>query len=164
MLRNAVSGDEVAIEEFLSKHACTSMFLRSNLSQFGLSGSDDPRATTFWLDENVGEIQGVFGASRKGFLMFQAPVATPQDWIDFATVLSGRSVQGMTGEGAQVAAALPAIGFEGREFALKSVESLYQLELEALKMPEANGDIRPAQEHDRELLAEWVLDYDVKTL
>ena len=70
MIRAARAGDEAAIDAFLEPHSTSSMFLRSNLANFGLGlGADrssDPRATTFWVIDD-GSIQAVFGRSNAGF-------------------------------------------------------------------------------------------------
>ncbi|HHS94658.1 MAG TPA: GNAT family N-acetyltransferase [Rhodobacterales bacterium] len=153
MLRDAVDGDEAAIEAFLAQHAETSMFLRSNLRQFGLSGSQAPHATRFWL---VGDpIAAVFGLTNAGFAMSQAPDAPTAVWEAFYAALHGRRLAGITGEAGQVAAAKGALGVADAAFALDAPEPLYRLPLDRLTVPPGPGQARAPRAADRGVLEHW---------
>ncbi len=157
MLRDARAGDEAVIEAFLSNHAETSMFLRSNLRQYGLfdQDHDHAHATQFWLAETGGVVSAVFGLSNAGFAMSQAPDADPALWAAFAAALSGRQLAGITGEAGQVTAAKRAFGLERADYALDDPEPLYTLALDALAIPDGDSVLRPPGEADRPLLERW---------
>lgn len=155
MLRAAMPGDEPAIEAFLARHAETSMFLRGNLADHGLSGGDDPRATSYWLHEQAGQIAAVFGISKAGFAMGQAPGAGPELWREFRQMLTGRKLAGLTGEAAQIDTARQGLGLETAEFTQDEAEPLYRLSLEDLIIPDTPGHLRAPGEADRALLTKW---------
>lgn len=160
MLRDAKAGDEAAIEAFLTLHAETSMFLRSNLRQFGLSGSKAPHATRFWLAGDP--ITAVFGFSNAGFATVQAPDASSAVWEAFAAALQGRKLAGITGEAAQVAAAKGALRVGEANFGLDAPEPLYRLDLADLTLPDLPGTLRPPRESDRERLFQWTRAYSAE--
>lgn len=162
MLRDARPGDEAQIEAFLARHAETSMFLRSNLRAFGLEGSDDPRATRYWLQGDP--VRAVFGRSHAGFLMAQAPEAGADDWAAFGTVLEGMSVAGITGAGDQVTTARAALGLNAHPYSLDRPEPLYRLTLDRLAMPDRPGTLRRARADEGDMLRDWVWDYDTGAL
>lgn len=155
MLREAKAGDEADIEAFLAEHPETSMFLRGNLRQFGLSGSDDPRATEYWLCEKAGRITAVFGLSKAGFGMCQAPHADKALWEAFAAAIAGRKLAGITGEAGQVERARVALGLTDAEFVLDTPEPLYRLSLDKLIVPNGLGALRAPTPADRALLTDW---------
>ena len=158
MIRPARAGDEPGIEAFLARHADTSMFLRANLARFGLFDRDAPHATEFWLAEGDG-VEAVFGLSNSGFLMTQAPEATPVVWQAFAEQIRGRVLAGMTGETRQVTAAKRALGLEEAAYGMDEPQPLYRLDLDQMALPDAPGLIRPPVEVDRGLLLRWMRGY-----
>jgi predicted GNAT family acetyltransferase len=161
MLRPARSGDESAIEAFLSRHAETSMFLRGNLASRGLFDRESPHGTAYWLAEKGG-LTAVFGLSNAGFAMSQAPDARPALWDAFAGAVKGRMLAGITGEAAQVAEAKRALGVSEAAFALDAPEPLYRLGLAALAVPDGPGRLRSPTEADRDLLFAWTRAYSAE--
>lgn len=159
-LRRAIPGDEPAIEAFLATYAESSMFLRSNLAEWGLTGTGGPNATTYWIGDDAGGIGSVFGCSQAGYLMAQAPDATTADWRHFTANLAGREIAGMTGPADQVDAAMAAMGFAKADFALNRAEPLYRLALDRLILPPGPGSLRLPRQSDRDLLTDWYLDYE----
>ncbi len=159
-LRPAIPGDEPAIEAFLSRHAESSMFLRSNFATFGLSGSDDPRSTHFWLKTGASGIAAVFGRSNGGFLMAQAPNASRADWDAFCDLLVGQKIAGITGASNQVSLGLDALGLDAAQFSLVRPEPLYALDLSRLRIPDLPGTLRAPAGPDRTLMSIWVTDYN----
>ncbi len=159
MIRKARPGDEAAIDAFLARHADTSMFLRSNLLEYGLARSAASRATTYWLSEDASGIRAVFGRSNGGFVMMQAADATDADWIAFRDSMTGQSILGITGDAQQVATGRAFLGLDGLAYALDDVEPLYCLSLDALILPEGPGHLRAPVEADRALLEGWHRDY-----
>ncbi|WP_371171261.1 GNAT family N-acetyltransferase [Aliiroseovarius sp. 2305UL8-7] len=164
MIRRAETGDEAPMEAFLAAHAETSMFLRSNLRQFGLSGADDPRATTYWLADEGTRIAAVFGISNGGFVMSQAPAAAPRLWDIFTSETTGRNLIGMTGATEQVEAAKRAMGVQSARYSLDRDEPLYRLSLNDLITPRGDEVLRPATPDDLDILTDWVIDYDTTAL
>ena len=164
MLRPARPGDEPALEAFLAAHAETSMFLRSNLADFGLDrGSDDPRATRYWIGQAGGRISAVFGLSNAGFAMSQAPGAAPALYADFAARVAGRRLSGIAGEAGQVVAMKAALGADRVAYGLDEPEPLYRLELSALRAEGlAPGALRTPTEADRALLVDWTRAYSAE--
>ena len=158
MIRPARAGDEPAIEAFLVRHAETSMFLRSNLAQFGLFDEDASNATRFWLAGD-GQIEAVFGLSNAGFVMTQAPQASVALWQAFADQVTGRTLAGITGETAQVAAAKRALGVMDAAYGMDEPQPLYRLALEDLPPQDGPGVIRAPVEADRDLLMRWMRGY-----
>lgn len=153
--------DAARIDAFLEPYSESSMFLRSNLAQHGLgpNRSDDPRATTFWLVED-GPIRAVFGLSRAGFLMGQAPDNRREDWEAFRDVLRGAKIAGITGETGQIETALDVLGLQDASFSALRDEPHYRLDLDDLEYPAGTARLRPATPDDYGMLVEWSLDYD----
>lgn len=161
MIRRAIPGDEAGIDAFLAAHAETSMFLRANLADYGLSGGDDPRATTYWLSGNP--IEAVFGCSQAGFLLAQAPGAGADLWWAFSQQLKGRKIIGMTGVPDQVESMMRALDLGSEAVRVHEVEPLYRLGLDHLCDP-GGGHIRPVVQGDAAMLEEWMIDYDINAL
>jgi len=158
VIRSARAGDEAAIDDFLSNHAETSMFLRSNLAAHGLFEQTHGHGTKYYLQFRDSRISAVFGRTNDGFMMCQTPDASPGLWLEFARILNGRSVSGMTGQADQVAMALQALGFSGDDFQLNASQPLYHLHLS--QMPDSPpADIRPAEPADKEILEPWFAAY-----
>lgn len=160
MLRAAKAGDEEAIDAFLARHAETSMFLRGNLANLGLVDRESPHGTEYWLAGDP--ITAVFGLTNAGFAMSQAPDAPPALWDEFAAIVRGRSLAGITGEVAQVAAAKRALAVAALPFALDDPEPLFRLDLADLSIPALPGTIRAPGERDRELLLSWTRAYSAE--
>lgn len=165
MIRVAKPGDEGAIDAFLAPRSESSMFLRSNLAQFGVSPdqSDDPRATTFWLIEE-GPIRAVFGKSNARFLMGQAPDNHRADWRAFRHVLRGAKVAGITGETPQIKTALDILGLRDAAFSVMRDEPHYRLILQDLERPTGNAQLRPVRSDEFDMLVDWIIDYDTSVL
>lgn len=158
MMRCAVAADAPAIEDFLVRHAETSMFLRGNLEQHGIGVSSHPHATCFYLWEQGTEIIGVFGHTKDGYLMCQLPVEVPLDGL--RAVLAGQMFRGMTGDPDQVARVLQALGMGDAEWSLQRDEPLYLLELADLVAPDVAT--RPPEIMDEPLLHQWVTQYELE--
>ncbi|MBY6154920.1 GNAT family N-acetyltransferase [Vannielia litorea] len=162
MIRQAHPGDEARLDAFLAKHPDTSMFLRGNLAAHGLSPSDHPHASTFWLSETeAGNVRAVVGCNNDGFLMAQVPEPLPGLWEAVANALGGRKLAGMTGEDGQVQTALQGLGLANAQFTLNHDEPLYRLELDRLEDPSAK--LRPPQAGDEEMLRLWYAEHFIDT-
>ncbi len=155
VLRRAAQKDSAAVEAFLAQHPETSMFLRGNLAAHGLENSEHRHATTYWLEERD-EITGIIGCTNGGYLMCQAPTAAPSFWDAAAQVLSGRTINGLTGVPEQVNAWIGALSLKADAFSIKVTEPLYRLQLDALRAPDM-GDLalRRPRADDAALLMQW---------
>lgn len=162
-MRKAREQDAPALEAFLARHAETSMFLRSNLRQFGLSGSDDPRATSYWIEEDQSGIRAVFGLSRGQMAMCQAPGLKPEDFAAFAREISGQQLRGFTCAGEQAGPMRDALGLANADWALWDPEPLYRLALADLATSAlSEGTLRPVTPADRALLEDWFFAYETE--
>lgn len=128
-MRPATSQDQAAIEQFLLDHLGTSMFPLGNLRRFGPCGGDHPRAMRFWI---AGDMAGVVGLSTQGILMPQWPDA---DWSEVIAALSGATISGLIGDGAQVGAARRAFGLAAAPTNLDAQEKLFEMPLQDFRFP-----------------------------
>ncbi|WP_209834734.1 GNAT family N-acetyltransferase [Ruegeria sp. HKCCE3926] len=156
MIQEASPSDAPAIEAFLAKHPDTSMFLRSNLLAHGIGFGDDDHSTRFFI-WGQDRIQGVFGLTKKGYLMAQLPDCSPEAAQAFAGRIAGQTVLGMTGAAQQVEMILDALGLGQAGYRLHHDEPLYRLDLG--EIPEAPIPFRALSEADRPLLTRWFADY-----
>ena len=164
MIRRAGPGDREAMENFLSRHAETTMFLRGNLAAHGTEEESHPNGTTFYLSLAEGEIRGIAGLTNGGFLMCQAGDASDDFFAALPRLLAGRSIKGMTGAPDQVSRVFAALGCEHAAFSLRGAEPLYALALSDL--PPLPGDahgLRLPQEADIPLLEDWLAAYHAET-
>jgi RimJ/RimL family protein N-acetyltransferase len=161
VIRLAVGSDQALIKTFLYQHAETSMFLLNNLLNHGIGASDHKHATTFWVHARNDQIIGVFGIANNGYCVAQAPEAVPQDWADWAALMQGRAVHGMTGVPAQVDAALLAFGVRDAVFSVNDDTPLYALDQRDL--PDFGSTMRCAGGADETVLAEWFKGFALDT-
>lgn len=140
------------------------MFLRGNLAAHGIGVSDHTNATTFYLDEEPGQITAVVGCTNGGFLMCQAPGAASGFWMACAEALQGRRLIGMTGVPEQIAALAAALGFGAADFRVQDVEPLYALslaDLPDLRVPDLS--LRRPRPEEAGWLAGWFDGYHRET-
>lgn len=160
MIREAKAGDEQAILDFVKPHISSSMFIASNLQGYGLFNRTDPHGTTFWLSEKNGALEGVFAVTNNGYLMAQWPSAGAADWTEFARVLHGRSIVGMTGVEEQVDAAIASLNLPESAISLRRNDPLFDLELTGLR---SEDQTRQPCETDVPMLLTWWQDYMAAT-
>lgn len=160
MIRRAEASDAARIEAFLAGHPETSMFLRGNLEAHGIGKSDHDHACDYFLWPAEGPLRAVFGCSNNGFLMLQCPGREAEALAAAARALTGRQVQGLTGDAAQARLWLEALGLSGR-LKVDHVEPLYDLDLQ--DMPRADLVWRQPEAGDEALLAAWFQGYEADT-
>ncbi|MDC0739108.1 GNAT family N-acetyltransferase [Cognatishimia sp. SS12] len=161
MICPAKLGEEAEILEFLAQYAHSSMFLRSNLLEFGLRPSDAAFSSRYWIYRVDGDIRGVFGHSKSGYLMCQCPDGPDAVWGAFAAALIGSPVAGITGPVPQIAQAQAALRFPADQIALDRIEPFYHLPLADIAATEAA--IRKPVPDDALLLRHWFRAYLVDT-
>jgi hypothetical protein len=130
-------GDEPALERFLSTHAETSMFLRSNSRRAGLNDEGHKFQATYVAMWEGEEIVAVAAHCWNGVILVQAPAPENIDVVRLALEKSGRAVRGFSGPWEQVVAARRTLGLDGRAAVLDSREDLFALDLSNLVVPQA---------------------------
>ncbi|PSL18912.1 GNAT family N-acetyltransferase [Shimia abyssi] len=141
---------------FLRSHIQTSMFLLGNLEQYGLGGVA-PRATSLWM---LGELRGILGITNGGMVLLQAPGLNDAEWRAAKSILNGRDVTGCSGDATQVEAFLSATGLSGRADASIAREPLFELALDALRMPDCDDvSLIPIGDAPRETVEAWRAQY-----
>lgn len=160
MMREALAEDAPAIDAFLSGYAETSMFLRSNLKH-GVGWTEVSHSTRYFLWLERTGIRAVFGLTKAGYLLGQAPGVGAAAFEAFAKAIAGETVIGMTGAQDVVEQTLRAVGLDGAPFSLSTTEPLYRLEL--ANLPPHKERIRRANEKDIPLLFEWFRHYEADT-
>ncbi len=161
-MRRAREDDLPAIESVLKASFETTMFLRSNLANYGLVG-DASHVTEVFFDAKAGPSGGLLGITKGGYLMAHAAPEDTRLWSQFATAIEGRVVLGMTGQPKQVEAMFAALDLEGHGFRIDDIEPLYALDLCAL--PLFDGVVlRAPQEHELDILAKWRCQSNSETL
>jgi RimJ/RimL family protein N-acetyltransferase len=164
-LRVLGRGDENALEEFLRRHAESSMLLLSNLRAAGLAEGGGPYHGTYAAAFDGHRIVGVVAHMTRGALLLQAPEALPEV-VTFAVAQSRRHIGGFIGPWAQVVAARATLGLTATAARMDSREILYALALRELVVPPmlASGAVRcrRALETDLPQLARWRVAYNVE--
>lgn len=150
-MRAATASDQPAIDAFLRARLRTSMFLLSNLRRFGATGGPWARAMRVWL-AGQDRIEGLVALSTDGTILPQWPGG---DWRTVPGCLSGEEVTGLIGETSQVAAIRAALSLQGAATTLDEDETLFELALNDLRLPEDTGDRLVALDDWRDLATDW---------
>lgn len=150
MIRACVA-DLPAIKAFLTGHIATSMFPLSNLRSHGMAGGH-PRAVTFWVRWDAGQITDVVTVTDEGFAFPQCPT---MPWGDLRVALAGQALRGIMGDAEQVAGMRAALRWSGAA-QVDEIEPLYHLNLADLMLPDCTGyALRPLGAADRDLAQVW---------
>lgn len=164
-IREAIRDDTLRLEAFLKRRMETSMFLRSNLRDFGMGNKDAPYAMRYFLRERGGAIQGVGAITNVGGLMMQAPEGLVEICEYMREVLpEGTEHPMILGDSGQVEITRKAFGLTNAPTTMDEVEPLFALSLDNLIIPPANGAVlRKPEKADLPLLNEWGYDYLIET-
>ncbi len=166
-------GDEPAVEAFLLPHMAASMFLLGNMRAAGLVDRGEPLCGTYVgaFDQEV--LVGVVAHYWNGVLIPQAPVHVETLWRE-AVNASRRAITGVIGPDGQVSAIRSSLLADadaaGRPLNVQTdePEKLYRLDLADLVVPEPlqTGAVagRQAEHSDLEVLAAWLLAYEIESL
>ena len=111
-------------------------------------------------EAGAGAIRGVLGITEAGFALLQVP--DPAAWPALRPLLS-RPLAGLSGETSQVRRALADLPPTAPPW-LDADETLYALDLAALRVPDGPGALRPLGRGDAETAARWRAAYNVETL
>jgi predicted GNAT family acetyltransferase len=166
-IRRLVEGEEAALDAFLAAHTDSSMFLRSNLRRVGLADRGAPYQATYCAAFDRDSIIGVVGQCWNGMLLVQAP--GPVESLAPAVVAaSGRRVLGLSGPAEQVARARRALGLEAAATLEDSVDDLFSLDLEAMRIPAGLTERRVTVRHPNageiDLMADWSASFHCEAL
>lgn len=161
MIRKAGPADHDALADFLAGYIESSMFLLSNLDAYGTDNTDHPHGTTFFLQETGDGIIGVFGATNGGLLMCQIPRLSALESQNYAHLLKGYTLRGMTGASDQVELILDALPLGGAVWQINHDEPLSALDLAKLDAPEAV--LRAPEANDQDTLVHWFDAYMTET-
>ncbi|MGE4611354.1 MAG: GNAT family N-acetyltransferase [Paracoccaceae bacterium] len=164
-IREATQDDAVRLEAFLKRRMETSMFLRSNLREFGIGNKTADYAMRYFLRESDGETQGVGAIANSGSLMMQAAEGLIEISEFMQSVLPDDTAYNfIIGESAQAVVMRKAFGLTNTATAMDDVEPLFALDLQKLVAPPNNGAIlRNSVQQDIPLLIEWGYDYLIET-
>ena len=160
-------GDEAALDRFLSTHADSSMFLRSNARAAGLMDRGEPLQATYVAALESSRMVGVVAHCWNGMVLVQAPAHAAELARD-AVRRSRRAVTGFSGPWTQVVAARAALGLDAAPAVQDSRDDLYALDLDRLVLPAplASGVVRcrHPEPGELELLVQWRASFAVESL
>jgi len=164
MIRLLADDDRCALEEFLARHADSSMFLLANSRKAGLVDRGLPFQATYAASVEDGRIEAVVAHSWLGTVIVQAPTHLPEV-VRAAVSGSRRRVTGVLGPYGQAVAAAAAL--RASTAAREGRELLYALDLRRLRVPDAlaSGRMRCRRPVDAELpqLTNWRVEYVLET-
>jgi GNAT superfamily N-acetyltransferase len=159
--------DSGELEEFLKRHADSSMFLRSNAHETGLEYRGEPLEADYVAAFDDGRIVAVAAHCWNGVLLVQAPVRL-EEVVRAAVRHSRREVVGLSGPAAQVRAARQALGMENRPAPKLGHEELFALDLVDLVVPaplaEGRWICRRPRQDELELLTDWRVGFFLEAL
>lgn len=160
------AGDEALLETFLSRHADSSMFLRSNLRRGGIAYAGRTFQANYLGALDGDALVGVIAHHWNGVVIVQAP----DHAAELARALpdfDARPIAGFIGLADQVATIRSVLAPHTAPIK-DSPEALFSLDLEHLIVPAAltAGAVtaRKAGERDLDLLTDWRHDYNVEAL
>lgn len=167
-VRTLTAADAAALDDFLSRHRDSSMFLRANARMAGLEDHGAPHQATYAaLFDAAGRIVAVAGHCWNGILLMQAPQSAAVV-ARAAVEASGRQVTGLSGPLAHVLEARTALGLADAAMTLDGAEGLYAIDLTTFEVPAALADAvaacRAPRPHEYDRLREWRVAYDIETL
>jgi len=167
VIRRLVEGEEAALDAFLSAHTDSSMFLRSNLRRVGFVNRGEPYQATYVAAFYQGRIIGVAGHCWNGMLLLQAPRLV-ESVAPAVVAASARRILGLSGPSGQVMRARRALGLETTPTLEDSVDDLFALDLDVMKVPVSLTERRVTVRHPRteeiDLMAAWSASFHCEAL
>ncbi len=164
MIREAVAGDEPALEAYLAKNFATTMFMRGNLRDFGLGNTVDMYAMRYFIALKNGVITAVCAVANFGTIMAQAE-GSFEKLAEFARAQLSESFvcMGLLGTPEQVAQLKKTFVTQGVTPIYDKAEPLFSMDLEYLVIPDfIDHELRKAEQKDMPLLAKWAYDYTIE--
>lgn len=162
-VRLAHTGEEAQINAFLTRHADSSLFLRSFLARGGLVDEGKPLQGTYAIATREGQVAGVAMHTWNGIIYLQAPESAAA-LARLAIKTTGRPLVGIGGPWPQVEAAHVGLGAPAVQ--RRSPEDLFALNLSDLIPPVpltcGSASCRRAEERDLNLLRDWRFGYEIE--
>lgn len=159
--------DQGRLEQFLSQHVETSMFLLSNLRATGIKDGDAPYQGTYYALFERGSITGVIAHYWNGVIISQAKDRIEQ-LTETLTRTKKRAIKGILGPASQVERIRSVARIDNSLVQMDEPEILFALELSQLKIPDslASGEFigRLMMIEELDLVSEWAKDYAIETL
>lgn len=166
-IRILADSDAPALERFLARHAESSMFLRSNMRRAGLTYRGGKFEGDYYgAVTAAGEVTGVVAHYWNDNILVQAP--EPHVLSALCSALRAAATRpcgGVLGPSAQADALIVGLSLPRDAFTMFADETLYALELDALRTPAApEVRMRPAAPADAELLRAWMKAYEMEAI
>ncbi len=164
-IREAMRDDSLRLEAFLKRRFQTSMFLRSNLREYGIGNKKDDFAMRYFLREKGGAIIGVGAVGNNGTLMMQAN----EGLTDIAAYMrdalpKDMKFSVMLGAAEQAGIFRTAFGLSDAPTTMDDIEPLFALSLKDLIMPNIGPAVlRKTEMSDLPFLTDWAHAYDLET-
>ena len=167
VIRILKTGDEAALELFLTSRIDSSMFLLGNMRIAGFVDGGEAYQGTYAAAFENGEIVAVIAHYWNNNLILQAP-SHIEALLSAVVEASGRPVMGLLGPNEQVEVAKAFLGVDKDECKMDGREKLYSLSLDALVEPEmlsiASVNGRYATPSDTDLITRWRVTYLIELL
>lgn len=157
-MRRATQADRDALVAYLQPHVATSMFLMSNLIDYGLDRGHR-NAMRYWIAEEAGAVTGVVGLTEGGTLMPQVP---PQMIGAAARAVAGEEVGLILGPTEQAVPLRSAIGLDDAPTQLCDHEPQLVLQKADLRVPDTPGDLARLETAPRPTLLKWRTGYEIE--
>ena len=169
-IRRLQNSDGDVLEQFLCKHAETSMFIRSNMNRVGLEYRDrDFHGDYFGAFDDAGRAVGVLAHYWNGNIMMQAQETTIL--LELAQTFQShvnRPIAGVLGDEAQAAIIMDELSLTDEVCSINVADGLYSLELADLCMPTHRDfdkvSMVTAGEVDRGTIVRWIKDFEIEAL
>lgn len=160
-------GDERALDDFLRRHADSSLLLRSNSLAAGLHDDGRPLQATYLATFEGEQMTAVVAHTWNGNLLLQAPSGVGE--LARAAVLqTARPIAGVLGPWNQVSSVLVELDLNDAPTSIRSREDLFAVALDAVRIPNALAAnevaFRRATSDDLELLAMWRREFRLAVL
>lgn len=163
------SQDFEMLEEYLTPHKSVCMFILSNLNSAGIEyhGMSFQGEYFGHFDDVFGKIDGVIVHYHSGNIMMHASNKTIlRKLITHLRRNIKRPITGVLGDNKQAIYVLDKLGITNEAFSINDREVLYEINLEKLDIPDMpeNCAIVSTKDVSRDLLIEWMKDYDIESL
>lgn len=167
MIRILETGDEAALEAFLTPRIDSSMFLLGNMRIAGFVDDGEAHQGTYAAAFENGEIVAVVAHYWNRNLIFQAPDHL-EALLPVVVKASGRAVKGLLGSNDQIDNAKVFLGLGEGDYQIDEPEKLYSLSLDELVEPkillEGSVNSRLAVSADTKLLTRQRVAYSLEIL
>jgi uncharacterized protein len=158
-IRRLEPGDEALVEAFLTRHAASSLFLRSNMRQSGLIDGETAYHGRWVAGLRDGAVTGIACHAWNGNLVLQAPEDTIA--IAEAALDDPRPLAALVGPWEQCERVRIGLAPD-RPLRAKLRDILFALDLAELHLPPtlARGVCRRADPADLDLMIDWSIGFD----